>query len=506
MAKTTREALIREDEQTLKRFGYIQELYRTMGGFSNFAISFTIISILSGPFTLFGFGLFASGPASAAWGWPIVTVFTLMVALTMAETASAYPTTGGLYFWSSMLGGPGWGWFTGWFNLIGQVAITAGIDYGLAIFIDALVNLYAPGFPVSGQAGSLATLGIYAVLLIAHAWLNISGVRVVAILNDVSVWWHIVGALVIVGALTFFAPHHAHVWSFIYTVSKTGTGFPPWYGFLIGLLLASYTITGFDASAHLSEETVGASSAPSWGIVLSVAISGVVGYLLLLAMVAAVPSLAKTLGASNAVLYVLTTGLGSVGGTLLFVVALVAMFFCGMSSVTANSRMIYAFARDGGMPSSATFRKLNAIRSPKNSILLAVILAFLLAVPALWSTVVYTAVTSIGVIGLFISYVIPALLKLLYLQRFVPGPWNLGRWSRLVGWISVLWVAFICILFSLPVVHPITASNFNYTPVVLGIVVVALVGVYFTKVRGRFQGPAILHRHVESNVGEGVVD
>lgn len=498
--------VIQQDEQVLKRFGYLQELYRTMGGFSNFAISFTIISILSGPLTLFGFGLNASGPAAAAYGWPIVTLFVMFVALNMAETASAYPTTGGLYFWSSMLGGAGWGWFTGWFNLIGQVAITAGIDYGLAIFVDALVNQYVPSFPVSGQPGAFATLAIYAVILLAHALLNINGVRVVALLNDVSVWWHVGGALVIVGALVFLAPHHPHPWSFIYGVDKTQTGFPAWYGFLIGLLLASYTITGFDASAHMSEETIGASNTPSWGIVLSVAISGIVGYILLLGMVAAIPSLPKTLAAANPVLYVFTTRLGSAGGTLLFVIALVAMFFCGMSSVTANSRMIYAFARDKGLPGSDSLRKLNRIRSPHNAIWLAVVLAFLLAVPALWSSVVYSAVTSIGVIGLFISYVIPALLKLLYPSRFVPGPWNLGRYSKPIGVLAVAWVVFICILFSLPVVRPVTASNFNYTPVVLGAVLAILVPWYLIKVRHRFKGPAILQMREQGQVQVGHLD
>lgn len=485
---------IQHDEQELKRFGYVQELYRTMGGFSNFAISFTIISILSGPLTLFAFGLTASGPAAAAYGWPIVTVFVMFVALNMAETASAFPTTGGLYFWSSMLGGSGWGWFTGWFNLIGQVAITAGIDYGLAIFIDALINQWAPHFPTAGQPGIEATLGIYAVLLLIHALLNINGVRIVAILNDVSVWWHVGGATLIVATLLFLAPHHVHVWSFIYGFAQTHTGFPLWYGFLIGMLLASYTITGFDASAHMSEETIGASTAPSWGIVLSVAISGIVGYILLLGMVASIPSMTKTLAAANPVLYIFTTRLGSAGGTLLFAMALVAMFFCGMSSVTANSRMIYAFARDGGLPASGTLRKLNSIRSPQNAIWLSVILAFLLAVPALWSSVVYSAVTSIGVIGLFISYVSPAFLKLIHPERFTPGPWNLGKYSRIVGWLSVGWVVFICILFSLPVVRPVTLSNFNYTPVVLVVVVGLLVTWYLTKVRYEFKGPAIIQK------------
>ncbi len=503
MKSKVSQEVIEHDELVLKRFGYFQELYRTMGGFSNFAISFTIISILSGPLTLFGFGLSASGPSSAAYGWPIVTIFVMFVALNMAETASAYPTTGGLYFWSSMLGGAGWGWFTGWFNLIGQVAITAGIDYGLAIFVDALINQYAPSFPVSGQSGTLAILGIYAVLLLAHALLNIKGVRLVSLLNDVSVWWHVGGALLIVGALVFLAPHHPHVWSFIFSDVKTQTGFSPWYGFLIGLLLASYTITGFDASAHMSEETIGASNTPSWGIVLSVAISGIVGYILLLGMVAAIPSLPKTLAAANPVLYVFTERLGSAGGTLLFIIALVAMFFCGMSSVTANSRMIYAFARDHGLPASDTLKKLNKIRSPYHAIWLSVVLAFLLAVPALWSSVVYSAVTSIGVIGLFISYVAPAFLKLIYPHRFTPGPWNLGRFSRPIGILAVAWVVFICILFSLPVVRPITLGNFNYTPVVLLIVLAILVPWYLLKVRYHFKGPAIL-QHGEFPVEDEV--
>ena len=505
--KPSREEIAQRDEQVLRRFGYVQELYRTMGGFSNFAISFTIISILSGPLTLFGFGLAAAGPAASAYGWPIVTLFVMFVALNMAETASAFPTTGGLYFWSSMLGGAGWGWFTGWFNLIGQVAITAGIDYGLALFVDALINQYAPTFPVTGHAGAVATLGIYAVILLIHAWLNVKGVRLVSLLNDVSVWWHVGGAFIIVAALAFLAPHHAHLWSFAFTTLKTQTGFTRWYGFLIGLLLASYTITGFDASAHMSEETLGASNAPSWGIVMSVAISGIVGYILLLGMVTALPSLSAALKASNPVLYVLTTRLGSTGGTLLFVIALAAMFFCGMSSVTANSRMIYAFARDQGLPASGPLKRLNDIRSPYNAIWVAVILAFVLAVPALWSSVVYSAVTSIGVIGLFVSYVTPAFLKLIYPSRFTPGPWSLGRFSRVVGIIAVAWVVFICILFSLPVARPVTLSNFNYTPVVLAVVVVALAVAYLTRVRHHFKGPAILQERLgdaddESYAGE----
>ena len=181
------EELIAQDIKRLHGMGYAQELFRTMGGFSNFAISFTIISVLSGCITLFYTGITTSGFAAGSIGWPLVTVFVVIVALGMAELASAYPTAGGLYYWASKLGGPAWGWFTGWFNLIGQVAVTAGIDYGLAVSIDVLLNAWFPHFPATlgsvlgiDPATQWATLAIYAVVLALHAFLNIFGVRIVA--------------------------------------------------------------------------------------------------------------------------------------------------------------------------------------------------------------------------------------------------------------------------------------------------------------------------------------
>src|SRR5215469_14180315 len=141
---STKEELIRQDVRRLHGLGYAQELFREMGGFSNFAISFTIISILTGGVSTFGFGLLYGGTLAASVAWPVVAVFVTLVGLAMAELASAYPTAGGLYYWASKLGGPGWGWFTGWFNLIGQVGITASIDYGLAVLFDSWLSVKVP--------------------------------------------------------------------------------------------------------------------------------------------------------------------------------------------------------------------------------------------------------------------------------------------------------------------------------------------------------------------------
>src|SRR6204780_3740919 len=190
------------DEATLHQLGYAQELRRRMSGFSNFAVSFTIISILSGCLTLYYFGMDEGGPAIIVWGWPIVGIFTLLVGLSMAEVCSSFPTAGGLYYWAAKLAprnGAAWSWFTGYFNFLGQVAVTAGIDFGAAFFINFLFSLWF-NFNTTTH---WHTILIYACVLLLHGLLNQFGIKLVALLNDVSVWWHITGVLIIVGVLTF---------------------------------------------------------------------------------------------------------------------------------------------------------------------------------------------------------------------------------------------------------------------------------------------------------------
>jgi amino acid transporter len=243
-----------KDKRMLHALGYAQELSRRMSGFSNFAISFTIISVLSGTLTLYATGLNYGGPVMEAYGWPLVSLFVLIVGLGMAEIASKYPTAGGLYYWASKMGGPGWGWFTGWFNLIGQIAITAGIDYGAAIFTDALLNLLWPGTFTSTPH---EIIYVYACILALHALMNIFSVRLVALLNDISVWWHVLGVTIIVAFLVLKPDNHQTVGT-VFSKTINNSGFSHtwlWFVLLLGLLQAQYTYTGYDASAHMSEET-----------------------------------------------------------------------------------------------------------------------------------------------------------------------------------------------------------------------------------------------------------
>ncbi|MBC7680205.1 MAG: amino acid permease [Pseudorhodobacter sp.] len=480
------------DEQRLHELGYAQELARTMSGFSNFAVSFTIISILSGCLTLYGYGLNTGGPVLIVWGWPFVGLMTLTVALAMAEVCSSYPTAGGLYYWAAKLSptqGAAWSWFTGWFNFLGQVAVTAGIDFGAATFLNAFLDL---------QFGFAATPGhtvlLFGLILLLHAGLNIGGVRLVSLLNDVSVWWHIVGVLVIVGALIVVPDRHQST-SFVFThfVNNTGWGSTV-YVAMLGLLLAQYTFTGFDASAHMTEETKNASVAGPRGIVMSVVVSLIAGWVLLIGVTYAIQDYAGTTGTSTGVppAQVFIDAVGSTGGKLLLLIAIGAQLFCGMASVTANSRMIYAFSRDGALPGSRLWHQINPrTRTPTNAIWLAAGAAFLLGLPYLVNAAAFFAITSIAVIGLFIAYVLPVYLRLRLGDGFQAGPWSLGRWSRPIGIVAVGWVAFISVLFMLPTTSPVTRSTFNYTPLAVLAVLGFAGGWWLLSARKWFTGPKV---------------
>jgi amino acid transporter len=465
-----RDEQLARDAAELGRFGYAQQLLREMGGFSNFALSFSIISILTGAVTLYGHGLRFGGPLVMGVGWPLVTLCTLPIAASLAQLASSFPTAGALYHWSAILGGPGWGFFTAWLNTLGQVAITAGIDYGLAEFLAPMLGL---------PADRAHVLPLYAAILLSHAVLNHIGVRTVAALNDLSAWYHLVGAALLVGALWALAP--ARGAGFLLTRFTTD-GHPYLYGFAVGLLQAGWTFTGYDASAHVSEETVDPARRAPWGIFLSVAVSGVAGYALVVAVTLAIGDLAATAAAPNPFIYVLDGTLGRLGHALVWM-TMGAMWFCGLASVTSNSRMLFAFARDGGLPGSRALASVSPrFRSPHVAVWTSAGAAFLVA---LWADA-YSAMVALSTIALSASYGLPIAVGLWARRRgrwSERGPWDLGRASHAVNLLALGWIAVATVLFVLP---PNQLAGYTFAGCL------ALVGAWwFGYMRGRFSGPRI---------------
>ena len=457
------------DTAQLARFGYAQQLLRGMGGFSSFALSFSIISVLTGAVTLYGHGLRFGGPLTMSVGWPLVTLLTLPVAASLAQLASSYPTAGALYHWSAILGGRGAGYATAWLNVIGQFAITAGIDYGLAEFLAAMLGLQ----------GRDPVLLLCVALLFSHALLNHLGVRLVARLNDLSAWVHLGGVALIIGALAWMAPHQPA--AFLLERAAASDERPYAVAFAISLLQACWTFTGFDASAHVSEETHDPTRNAPWGILLSVVVSGVAGYALLLAVTLSIGDLQLATRAGNPYIFVLRNALGARLGDALVLVAMAAMWFCGLSSVTSNSRMLFAFARDGGVPFSRQLARVSErTRSPHVAIWVSAAAA--LAV-ALWSKA-YEAMVALSTIALYASYGLPIACGLLARSRgrwTERGPWDLGRWSPLVNGLALAWIAVAMVLFVLP---PNQLAGYTFAGCL------ALVGAGWALwMRARFKGP-----------------
>jgi amino acid transporter len=216
------------------------------------------------------------------------------------------------------------------------------------------------------------------------------------------------------------------------------------------------------------------------------------GWLLLIGITFAIQNYSTEVTATVPPAQIFIDAIGGTGAKLLLLIVIVAQLFCGMSSVTANSRMIYAFSRDGALPGSAFWHHINAkTRTPTNAIWLAAGGALILGLPYLWNSTAYAAVTSIAVIGLYVAYVLPTFLRLRLGSNFQRGPWHLGRWSRPIGIIACVWVVFITVLFMLPTFNPITWDNFNYT-VFAVVAVIGFAGIYWlVSARKWFTGPKV---------------
>ena len=499
------EVVIAEDERTLRSLGYEPELRRGMGAFSNFAISMSIICILAGGVTSFHQGLSSVGGAAFGLGWPLVCLFSLAVAATMGQVASSFPTAGGLYHWAAILGGKGWGWTTAWLNLLGMVAAIAAIDLGAVRFtiesVGPRIGWDAARWPPS-TAAAVSIASVFAVSA-AQALVNHLGIRLTTRLTDFSGYWILAVALVLTIAMLAFAPalHFHRLVEFTnYSGARGGAVWPETSSlarlFVLSFLLAAYTITGFDASANTAEETVGAAVIVPAGIVRAVAVSGLAGWVMLCAVVAAIPDLdhAASLG-PGAFTWIVDAVLPPALSAVLLAGIAAAQYLCGLAAVTSASRIAYAFARDGGMPASAALARVSGrYRTPTAAIWTVASAAALATV----YTPIYETMAAVAAILLYMSYVLPTALGFVaYGHRWTAmGPWNLGAWYRPLAAVSVLGCAALIVIGMQP-------PNERSVWIVGGTLVVLAVA-WGAAMKDRFAGPPLaLVAHAGAPAREG---
>jgi amino acid transporter len=476
--------ILAEDVKTLHSMGYAQELARRMHGFSNFAISFSIICILSGGINSLGQGISGVGGAAIGIGWPIGCLVSLVFALGMAQIASAYPTAGGLYHWGSILGGVGWGWLTAWFNLLGLITVLGAINVGTwTFFSGAFASTLGVEVNFTNQV-------IFMVLITGtQALFNHLGIGLTTKLTDLSGYLILAVTVILAGALLIYAPSIdiSRLWTFHNYSGDAGGGVWPatdsiMFLFLLGLLLPIYTITGFDASAHTSEETVDASRAAPRGMIRSVVISLFAGWVLLCAFVLAIPDMDKAASSGWGVFFDTTNTVLPAGlATALNVGILVSQYLCGLATVTSCSRMIFAFARDEGLPFSARLKRVHGkFRVPEAAIWTGAALGVLFTM----YTPVYSTVVSVTVIFLFISYGLPVILGAFAWGKSWTkmGPWDMGETRyKLVAFLVFL---AICLILFLGVQPP----NDKALGITIGFLVITAI-VWFAVEKRRFKGP-----------------
>ncbi len=502
---------LNDDERKLAELGYKQELNRTWSGFSNFAISFSIISILAGCFTTFGQAWNNGGPIAISIGWPLISVFILIIGFCMSELVSAYPTSGGIYWWASKLGGAKAGYYTGWLNLIGLLAIDASVAYGCATFFDlsfsTMSESWAAGYSLQ------RVFWMFLVVLVLTALINIFGGHLLAMLNNISVWWHVAGAAIVIAILVFLPEKHMSINDvFTMRVNNSGGlaggdtgGWSFWFYVLpLGFLLTQYTITGFDASAHLSEETHDAADGAAKGIWRSIFYSAVGGWVLLLAFLFAVQDADAVTAGGGGVAVIFNQALSSGWAGTVLLIASIGQFFCTAACMTSTSRMLFAFSRDGAVPGASYWARLNSRKVPANAVLLSVVVAALITLPALVEVdingaavpVAFYAVVSVGVIGLYTAFAIPIYLRWRAGDSFTQGSWNLGTKWKWMAPVAVVEIAIISVYFILPFTPAANPFNdafewkyVNYAPILTGGALIVLWIGWHLSAKKWFTGP-----------------
>jgi amino acid transporter len=494
----------------LAQLGYSQELDRSWSGFSNFAISFSIISILAGCFTSFGLGWNNGGPAAIAWGWPILATFILLIGFCMSELVSAFPTSGGIYWWAAKLGGPKAGYYTGWLNLVGLIAILASVAYGSATFLDLTLGTLSESW-LAGYSLTRVFV-MFLIILAVVAVINIFSSHLLAVINNISVWWHVAGAATVIAILIFIPDNHASVGDvFARTVNNSGMwgGATSGLGWLllvlpISAILTQYTITGYDASAHLSEETKSAAGAAAKGIWRSIFYSAIGGWILLLTFLFAVQDADGVSKAGGGVAAIFNQALTSKWAAAVLFISTAGQLFCTTACQTSASRMLFAFSRDRAVPGHQLWSAVNSRRVPANAVIVTAVIAALITLPALVPVdingapvpIAFFAVVSIGVVGLYLAFAVPIYYRWKAGDSFPVGSWNLRGHYR---WMAPLALAEI-ILTSIVAMFPTALGGVpwdpsfewkfvNYTPLLVGGTFILLWIYWHASVKKWFTGP-----------------
>ncbi|KAF8168438.1 APC amino acid permease [Crassisporium funariophilum] len=495
--QTSRQDDIRiRDEALLATLGYKQEFKRAFSPLEVFGIAFSIIGLLPSIASVLFYAIPNGGGPAMVWGWLVASVFVMFIGLSMAELASAAPTSGGLYFWTYSLSSPRWRnllcWLVGYANTIGSIASVASIDWGCAIQIMAAVTIGSSG---SFEPTAAQTFGVYAAIVLSHAVICCLGTAVLARLQTVYVVLNVLLCLAIIIALPVATPKEfmnspkVALWDF-YNVNGWNNG----YAFILSFLAPLWTICSFDSSVHISEEASNAAVAVPWAIVSAIGIAGVLGWAINMSLAFCMGSdLLSLVESDQPMAQIFFNSFGQKPTLGIWAIVVIVQYMMGSSMLLAASRQTFAFSRDSALPFSGWLYRMNSYtKTPVNTVWFDALCSIALGFLAFAGPQAINAVFALSVTGLYFAYAIPVAARFLGDNDFKPGPFNLGFMSLPVGIIAVVFMLFMSIVFLFPTSPQTDVEDMNYTVVVFGgVMLLSLVWYYFPKYGGVhwFTGP-----------------
>ncbi|CUA67006.1 putative amino-acid permease C15C4,04c [Schizosaccharomyces pombe 972h-] [Rhizoctonia solani] len=490
------------DDAELIAMGYKPSFKREFTNIATISFAFSIMGMCSSISTTFNTPLTLGGPASVVWCWILGATMCFTLGASIAEIVSAFPTAGGLYTASAQLVPPNQraivGWVVGWLNMLGQVAGVSSTEFGLSNMIwgAVVISKNDENFVVTQRM----VVGLMAALLVVHGLLNSLATKYLARMTSSFVFINIGATILIIIVLLAKTPRNEmHPANYVFgsdgVVNQTG-GWNTGLAFLFGLLSVQWTMTDYDATAHISEEVQRAAVAAPAAIFIAVVGTGLIGWLFNIVLVLCSGPLENLPGPSGlAVLEIMYMRIGRAGCLFLWVWVCLTAFFVVQTALQACSRTFYAFSRDRGLPDKGLFGRIAKNHVPIHSVWLVVFLSILPGLLDLASPIAAQAIFALTAMALDLSYIVPIFCRRLFRNHpdvhFKPGPFYMG--DGFLGWtvntMCILWTLFVAVILALPTIRPVTQLNMNYASVITAGVMICSLAWYFGGARKHYHGP-----------------
>ncbi|OTA68076.1 amino acid transporter [Hypoxylon sp. EC38] len=485
-------------DQLLVSLGYTPELSRNRSTLQVAFMSFVLASIPYGLATTLYYPLVGGGPVNIIWGWVAVSAIILCVAASLGEITSVYPTAGGVYYQTFMLAPPSWrrvaAWTCGWLYVVGNVTITLAVNFGTTLFLVGCINVFetADGEGILAGEPYQVFLIFLGITLLCNAVSSL-GNRWLPILDTFAIFWTFAGVIAIMCCVLAIAKEGRHDAKWVFTHFETNSGWTPGWSFVVGLLHAAYATSSTGMIISMCEEVRAPATQVPKAMVLTICINTIAGLMFMIPLVFVLPDIQGLILLAQPVPAIVKSAIGNSGGAFgLLIPLLVLAIICGIGCTTAASRCVYAFARDGAIPGSKLWKKIDHRLDdvPLNAMMLSMVVQIVLGVIYFGSSAAFNAFSGVGVIALTASYAAPIVVSMLSGRQTVrTGSFYLGTLGWFCNIVAVAWSLLSIPLFCMPSALPVDPSTMNYASVVFVGFTTISVGWYLAWGRKHYTGP-----------------